>query len=325
MSSISLQWDPSKAEYDDKLYFRLQAAGVLLFLAFAVAIPQIQLPEPVKPPPPPPPPLTELQLPEKVIPPPPKPEEKKPEPPKPEEKKPESVQEKPVEASKTPPVKPEKKPPTVEEAREVAEQSGLLALKDDLADLRQQFDADTPTPTVANDAAATQSVNLERKVIGAASQATYAKAQAAAAQGTIGRVALSDKGATNVKEVALAGLADKNTVERNKAEAAKKNQKGSGTSGRSEAQIRQILEANKSSLYTLYNRALRQNPMLKGKVVFELVITPAGTVSTVKIVMSELGDSKLERQLQLRLQSVQFGAAEVSLTRSQWTIEFLPG
>lgn len=325
MSSISLQWDPSKAEYDDKLYFRLQAAGVLLFLAFAVAIPQIQLPEPVKPPPPPPPPLTELQLPEKVIPPPPKPEEKKPEPPKPQEKKPEPVQEKPVEASKTPPVKPEKKPPTVEEAREVAEQSGLLALKDDLADLRQQFDADTPTPTVSNDASATQSVNLERKVIGAASQATYAKAQAATAQGTIGRVALSDKGATNVKEVALAGLADKNTVERNKAEAAKKNQKGSGTSGRSEAQIRQILEANKSSLYTLYNRALRQNPMLKGKVVFELVITPAGTVSTVKIVMSELGDSKLERQLQLRLQSVQFGAAEVSLTRSQWTIEFLPG
>lgn len=325
MSSISLQWDPSKAEYDDKLYFRLQAAGVLLFLAFAVAIPQIQLPEPVKPPPPPPPPLTELQLPEKVIPPPPKPEEKKPEPPKPQEKKPEPVQEKPVEASKTPPAKPEKKPPTVEEAREVAEQSGLLALKDDLADLRQQFDADTPTPTVSNDAAATQSVNLERKVIGAASQATYAKAQAATAQGTIGRVALSDKGATNVKEVALAGLADKNTVERNKAEAAKKNQKGSSTSGRSEAQIRQILEANKSSLYTLYNRALRQNPMLKGKVVFELVITPAGTVSTVKIVMSELGDSKLERQLQLRLQSVQFGAAEVSLTRSQWTIEFLPG
>lgn len=325
MSSVSLQWDPTKAELDDKVYFRLQAAGVLLFLAIAVAVPQIHLPEPVKPPPPPPPPLTELQLPEKVIPPPPKPEEKKPEPPKPEEKKPEPVKEKPVEASKTPPVKPEKKQPTVEDAREVAEQSGLLALKDDLADLRQQFDANTTTPTVTNDAAATQTVNLERKVIGAASQATYAKAQAATAQGTIGRVALSDKGATNVKEVALAGLADKNTVERNKAEAAKKNQKGSGPTGRSEAQIRQILEANKSSLYTLYNRALRQNPMLKGKVVFELVITPAGSVSTVKIVMSELGDSKLERQLQLRLQTVQFGAADVSLTRSQWTIEFLPG
>ena len=86
-----------------------------------------------------------------------------------------------------------------------------------------------------------------------------------------------------------------------------------------------MLEANKSSLYTLYSRALRSNPLLKGKVVFELVISPDGNLTEVRIVRSELGDSKLERQLTLRLRSVNFGAADVAPTRSTWTVEFLPG
>jgi outer membrane biosynthesis protein TonB len=99
----------------------------------------------------------------------------------------------------------------------------------------------------------------------------------------------------------------------------------SSQGGRSEASIRQTLEANKSSLYTLYNRALRANPLLKGKVVFELVIQPDGSVAQVNVIESELNDERLERQLQLRLQAVNFGAAEVAPTRSQWTIAFLPG
>jgi periplasmic protein TonB len=86
-----------------------------------------------------------------------------------------------------------------------------------------------------------------------------------------------------------------------------------------------VLEANKSSLYTLYSRALRANPLLKGKVVFDLVIRPDGSLAEVTIVRSELNDSKLERQLMLRLRSVNFGAEAAALTRSQWTVEFLPG
>ena len=202
----------------------------------------------------------------------------------------------------------------------------MLALKDDLADLRQAFDADDTQVSVKNTEAPEQVANVDRKVIAQTGKQQFAAKEAAAVSNDIGKVALSEQGATNVKASQLKGLADKETVARNKqAEQAKQNAKsGKGTSGRSEAQIRQILEANKSSLYTLYNRALRQNPLLKGKVVFELVITPQGSVSGVKIVQSELGDAKLERQLQLRLQAVQFGPADVSVTKSQWTIEFLP-
>jgi len=327
LSTAVRPWALDSARRDDRLYHRLQAAGFLLFMALVAVVPQIQLPEPPAIPAPPPVPLTELTLPEKVIPPPPKVELKKPEPPKPEPLPKEKPKEKPVAASKTQPVKPKDQAATLEDAREVAENSGLLALKDDLAELRQAFDT-TQTQVAVNQAStATQAVQLERQVIGAASQASFAKAQAVGAATQVGRVALSEKGATKVSEVSLQGLADKNTIAKqdDNAKGNNKNGKSSGPSGRSEAQIRQILEANKSSLYTLYSRALRQNASLRGKVVFELVITPQGAVSSVKIVVSELGDAKLERQLQLRLQTVQFGPAEVSLTRSQWTIEFLPG
>ncbi len=311
------------AGQEDSRYYWLQAFGLLVFVLLVVAIPQLTVPKPAVLPPPPPPPLTQLVLPEREIPPPPeiKKEEPKPEP-KPEEKPKEKPKEKPVEASKDP-VKP---PPTVDDAREKAEKSGLLALKDDLADLRQAFEVDDTQVSVKNEDVPEQAANLDRKVIGQTGSQQFAAKDAAAVSNDIGRVALSEQGATNVKATQLKGLADKDTVERNRQAEAKNSAKsGKGTSGRSEAQIRQILEANKSSLYTLYNRALRQNPLLRGKVVFELLITPQGTVSAVKIVQSELGDAKLERQLQLRLQSVQFGPANVSLTRSQWTIEFLPG
>jgi len=311
------------AGQEDSRYYWLQALGFLLFVAFVVVIPQLTVPKAETLPPPPPPPLTQLVLPEREIPPPPeiKKEEPKPEP-KPEEKPKEKPKEKPVEASKDP-VKPA---PTVDDAREKAEKSGLLALKDDLADLRQAFEVDDTQVSVKNDEVPEQAANLDRKVIAQTGNQQFAAKNAAAVSNEVGRVALSEQGATNVKATQLKGLADKDTVERNRqAENAKNLAKsGKGTSGRSEAQIRQILEANKSSLYTLYNRALRQNPLLRGKVVFELMITPQGTVSAVKIVQSELGDAKLERQLQLRLQAVQFGPASVSLTRSQWTIEFLP-
>ena len=80
--------------------------------------------------------------------------------------------------------------------------------------------------------------------------------------------------------------------------------------------------ANYLSVGQIY---LRANPLLKGKVVFELVIRPDGSLAEVNIVQSELNDSKLERQLTLRLRSVNFGAEAVALTRSQWTVEFLPG
>lgn len=311
-------------DQQDSRYFWLQAAGLLVFCCLVILVPQVTVPKPAALPPPAPPPLTQLQLPPREIPPPPEVKTELPKPePIPEQKPKIEPKEKAVVASK----EPEVAPPTVDDARELAEKSGLLALKDDLADLRQAFDVADTQVSVSNEAQPEAAANVDRQIISQAGQQQFAAKDAAALSNTVARVALSEQGAAQVKATQLKGLADKNTVERNRqAESGKNaNKAGKGTSGRSEAQIRQILEANKSSLYTLYNRALRQEPLLRGKVVFELLISPQGAVSAVKIVQSELGNAKLERQLQLRLQAVDFGPANVSLTRSQWTIEFLPG
>ena len=93
---------------------------------------------------------------------------------------------------------------------------------------------------------------------------------------------------------------------------------------RSEMKLRQTLEASKARLYALYNRALRKDPLLKGKVVFNIEIQPNGAISEVFIESSELDNAKLERQLLIILRSIDFGAEDVELMTTVWAIEFLP-
>ena len=93
---------------------------------------------------------------------------------------------------------------------------------------------------------------------------------------------------------------------------------------RTEISIRRTLEANKSRLYALYNRALRKDPFLKGKVMFEIEIQPNGAISRVDIKSSGLNNAKLERQLTIILRSIRFPEEEVSVMTTIWAIEFLP-
>ena len=316
MSSISMTHASQYlggGQYEDSRFQRLLLLGVVLWLVFAVLIPLLNVPErsrevleQI------PPQLARVILQEKKAPPPPEPE------PQPEQKieppKPEPVPEEPVAAVKEP-VKPDP-----QKAREQAQQAGLLAMRDELADLRQSFQINNTAPKLKSSGDA-KAAEVERKLLRNDANKTFAAAEAAAVAGDIARSELADTGSVALAETELKGLSAtgrKDVVEQ-------RSSTSGGAAGRSEADIRRVLEANKSSLYTLYSRALRANPLLKGKVVFELVINPDGSLAEVSIVRSELNDSKLERQLTLRLRSVNFGAEAVALTRSQWTVEFLPG
>ena len=76
-----------------------------------------------------------------------------------------------------------------------------------------------------------------------------------------------------------------------------RSQNRSGDRIRPEEEVTIVFDRNKGRLYSLYNRARRSNPHLKGKVGIEITIAPAGTVTNVKILSSELGDPKLESRL----------------------------
>lgn len=316
MTSIAL--DNSSASHwqiEDKRFYRWLLAGCLLWLVFGLIVPALNVPERSRelqeqlPPQ-----LARVMLEQRQAPPPPEPEvvEQQPEPEPVIEPAPEPE---PVEAVAQP------QKPDPELARKQAEQSGLLAMQDDLADLRQSFKLNNQAPKVKSQGQQ-QAAQVERELIRDQAAQQFATEKAAAVSGDIQRTTLSDSTTTNVARADVQGLAEAGAGQAKKATSTADN---NGPQGRAESQIRQVLEANKSSLYTLYSRALRANPLLKGKVVFALVIKPDGSLAEVKIVRSELNDPKLERQLTLRLQAVNFGAEPVALTRSQWTVEFLPG
>lgn len=99
---------------------------------------------------------------------------------------------------------------------------------------------------------------------------------------------------------------------------------GSGKASRSIEEIKLVFERNKGAIYAIYNRALREDPSLQGKVVLELKIAPSGEVVGIRIVSSELHASELERKLLARIRQFDFGAKDVDQMVVSWPVDFLP-
>ena len=102
----------------------------------------------------------------------------------------------------------------------------------------------------------------------------------------------------------------------------------SGKASRSREEIELVFDRNKGAIFALYNRALRRDPSLEGKLVLRLTIAPNGTVTMCEIVSSELGDEELERETAQATQRLidRFGtrtALERELARSGMTFEDL--
>ncbi|MDH5786232.1 MAG: AgmX/PglI C-terminal domain-containing protein [Chromatiales bacterium] len=93
---------------------------------------------------------------------------------------------------------------------------------------------------------------------------------------------------------------------------------------RDQENVLRVLDANKGRIYAIYNRALRSNPLLAGKLVLELTIEPSGKVSQCRVVASDLGDAKLEAKLMARIKMLDFGAEKVPVYSFRYPIEFLP-
>lgn len=94
---------------------------------------------------------------------------------------------------------------------------------------------------------------------------------------------------------------------------------------RSREEIERVFDTNKGRIFTLSNRALRENPALQGKVVLRLTIAPDGRVTFCEVVSSELGDADLEKALVQRVLQFQFEARDdiESITTTK-PIDFFP-
>lgn len=244
-------------------------------------------------------------------------EKPKPEPPKektkPEEKEP---------APKT--VAPPTPEPTQEQlnqaAREVAKQSGINALADQLADLRDNtlsgLDAARP---------------LSDEVIAARPGAGGGGSGSIASSAASGSGGIGTASATSPRTQSGAGLGQRRTtvVQAPKGigpDLTKPGQDGKARlAGRTLEEIQLVFDRNKASFYSMFNRALRDNSELRGKVVVKLTIAPSGAVTACELVSSELGDADLERKVVQRVLLLNFGAKNVpEFTYPNYPIVFLP-
>ena len=313
--SDTLPW--SKIDSEERRFRWITSTVLILTLVFSIIIPQLKIPEidrtkkrelPPR--------LAQVILERKQIkapPPPPKVEipEKKKEEPKPKEKEKEKPKEKkPVPIKKEVAKKKVKKDPDA--ARKKAAKSGLLAFADELADLRDE----PAVTTIARGSKLSKAGNKAKK----ASRSIIASATKRS--GGINTSNLS-------RDTGGAGLSGRTTTKATSALAGNGSDETAGGStyiaGRTSEEIQMVFDKHKGAVYKIYNRALRKNPTLRGKVVLEITIAPSGKVTKVSIVSSQLKDKKLERKLATRIKMFNFGAKEdVDTTVVTYPIDFLP-
>lgn len=237
---------------------------------------------------------------------------KKPEP-QPEKK---TVQKKPLPKQKTPPKvarKPDPKPRVnaIEQARKKASSAGLLAMSDALADLRDQSVDDLQgARRLSNNGS--KATKTERTLVTSKAGSTSRGINTAKLSRDTGSTKLAARTATEVKssiDAATSNRSPKTT--------------GRGTS-RSHEEIQIVFDRNKSAIYSMYNRALRKDPTLQGKLVLKLTIAPSGKVTGIEILSSDLGEPTLERKLVQRIKMINFGAKPVDAVTLTYPIDFLP-
>jgi protein TonB len=94
---------------------------------------------------------------------------------------------------------------------------------------------------------------------------------------------------------------------------------------RSEEEIQEVLDRNKGAMYTLYNRELRRDPSLRGKLVLSITIAPDGRVTRCTIISSELGSVSLEQQLVKLVEGIRFNDKPgVATVTTKIPVEFFP-
>lgn len=254
------------------------------------------------PPPPPPPVVRELPVEQPaVVEPEPVPEQRR-------------VEPEPVVDNTPPPPEPVD---TTAQARERARSAGVLQFASQLSALRTNAD-DTANrlERTGTAGAGTQANVTERSLITSRVGAASGGINTSALSRNTGGGGLSGRSTTVVENpvegFVEAGGAAQRTGDSNKA-------------SRSREEIERVFDTNKGRIFTLYNRALRENPALQGKVVLRLTITPDGRVTFCEIVSSELGDAELERALVQRVLQFQFEARDdvESITTTK-PIDFFP-
>jgi protein TonB len=289
--SFELPWEPDPEE--QRRFRKLLRIGLGLVLFFGLVLPFVHLAKPTAAEEPVPPRLARLMQQEQPKPPP-----------------------KPVETPKEKP-KPEAnpKPKPVDTRKKMENSAAMRAIKDELADLRDQLDTKDLQnrqlkADVGKDARSERSLISSKVGVGSSGIVTAASSRGFGS----GAGALSDHNTVGVSS-RIAADAAASRVTRNGT---------SGKAARSEEEIALVFDRNKGAIDALYARALRERADLSGKIVLQLTISPAGEVTDCRLLSSELNDDDLERKIVARVKLFRFEAKDVEAITARKTLEFFP-
>ncbi|MGH8223526.1 MAG: TonB family protein [Woeseiaceae bacterium] len=258
-----------------------------------------------------PPPIARLLL-EQKPPPPPPPKAREPEPePEPiREPEPEKLVEKQPE-----PPKPEPEPIDRQQIAREQAQAALLPFTEDLAaladsDVLEKVSENRPlTGTVG------RAERNERSMISSKAGTASGGINTAGMSRNTGGSGLAARTTSQV-ESPVAGVGESAGGTRRSG--------SSGKASRSREEIELVFDKNKGAIFALYNRALRADPTLEGKLVLRLTIAPSGEVTFCEIVSSELGNEELEQKLVQRVKLFRFEARDVEPITTTKPIDFFP-
>ena len=307
MSSINT-WDepflPWVESQNDRRFKRILLVCVAIFTIVGLIVPYLPTSEPVQkdlksvsPR------LAQLILEKKKLPPPPVPKAV-----------PKKIKDKPVVKKKLKkPVK-KKLTPKQKTAQKVAASSGLVALSDELNDLRDTFDLSEFSDQPLSKSGKAQKQDFSNQsVVSSKALKSSGGINTGRLSKTTGGGTLASRSTTKVSSK-IAANSPKQSVKRSR----------SGKLVRAEYEIEQVFQKNKGAIYSIYNRALRKDPSLQGKVVIELTIAANGRVTAVKILSSDLNSPKLERKIMARVKLFKFKPGNTEAVTVKYPIDFLP-
>lgn len=200
-------------------------------------------------------------------------------------------------------------------ARNKAKSSGLLALNKELSDL---MDTSSINAMVGKRVSRSTSALKAAKV-----NTSLLTANASNGSGGVSK----EKYSTHVTKTVLSSsekIAFRQSLASNGKLKGKSHTAQRGDNVRSEEDVIYVMDKNKSKLHSIYRRARRGHPGLKGKIVLEITIAPSGKVVKVRIKSSQLNDAKLESRLIARVKGFDFGSGSVEEVTVLFPIEFLP-
>jgi TonB family protein len=182
--------------------------------------------------------------------------------------------------------------------RQKAARSGVLALGDALSELQASAPQISNRPRRENADAGGYAAPGQPSTL----TANVTTGSAGIAGGVAHQSVLGAAGLPGKKETWPGGNSHQGSVQSS-------GQASPGLSGnvRGQEDIQEQLDRHKGAMYTLYNRELRNNASLQGKLVISITIAPAGNVTRCVVLSSELESESLQQQLVALIKRIDFG------------------